>query len=280
MTAEIVLIGKGHGAHAALHGLRLAFTNIDVVTDDPELIDMLQDNEAVKTFLDDSDAPIGVMAGSPEILSAEVLDKRPIFNVHYALLPRYRGYHPVVWAMLNDEAEVGLTVHRADPDIDHGPVLYQYALPITETTTSRDLMLGLNDHVAQTLGPVLRKFCDGSLETRKQDEGSAIWVPKRNRDDCLIDFDEPHRFLSLFFRALVEPYPLPALICRRGRFEVLQHRLISRDYRAHNGRVVNVSGDDAYIKTADGLLVVSELRDENGKSVPAGSILKIGARLQ
>lgn len=279
MSAEIVLIGEGHGGKAALAGLRKRFDRIDLVTSDKELEQFANGACTNVQTLGGSSAPIAVLAGSRTIITEAELALRPIFNVHYSLLPKYRGLHGVVWAMLNDEPEIGLSVHRVNPQIDHGEILYQYALTLSETMTSRDVMTALNEHIAEHLGQVIREFMGGDRGTVPQDESLATWVAGRNRDDCLIDFDEHNRYLALFFRALADPYPLPQLICAKGRFEVLEHRILHRPYRAQNGRVVNVTPPDAYIKTAEGVLIVSKLRGENGKIVAASDVLPAGTRL-
>ncbi|MGB3739798.1 MAG: hypothetical protein WA948_10665, partial [Pontixanthobacter sp.] len=116
--------------------------------------------------------------------------------------------------------------------------------------------------------------------TTPQDHDRATWVPRRNLDDCLIDFTENAAFLDRFFRALVAPYPLPAIQCRGVRYEVTRHRLVHRPYRVTNGRVVNLAPDGAYITIADGLLVVAELRDESGRIYAPSAILRMGDRLE
>jgi methionyl-tRNA formyltransferase len=273
MTAEIVLMGEGHGAHAALAGIGRSFGHIDLVTSDSQLI---ATGHNVVPDLASSDAPLVVLAGCREILELRTIARRPVFNIHPSLLPEYRGRHSVVWAMLGDEPKAGITIHLVDEEMDNGPILHQHAETIGGADTSRILFERLNGHIAEHLGRVLREYLAGERTLRPQDHSRATWYPRRGRDDCLIDFHRDHGFLDRLFRALVEPYPLPAIVCRRGRFEVTAHRLIARVHHAPPGRVVNrTSEGEVFVTTQGGLLAMRRLRDSEGADYPATAILRL-----
>jgi methionyl-tRNA formyltransferase len=129
------------------------------------------------------------------------------------------------------------------------------------------------------LGPVIIKILDGTLKPRLQDDDLATWVPRRNLGDCLINFNSTIIDLERFFLALVEPYPLPAFLYKCERFEVLEHKLIPRNYYCTAGRVVNIREKMAFIKVKNGLLVIGRVRDKDGTILDAGNLLPMGARL-
>ena len=60
-------------------------------------------------------------------------------NVHDALLPAYAGFSPLIWALLNDEREVGVTAHLMDDTLDAGPIVLQRAVPVGPADTTTDL---------------------------------------------------------------------------------------------------------------------------------------------
>ncbi len=62
-------------------------------------------------------------------------------GLHPALLPRYRGSHPLWWALHNHESEAGITLYRLDAGIDTGPILAQRVVPILADDTFRSLYL-------------------------------------------------------------------------------------------------------------------------------------------
>jgi methionyl-tRNA formyltransferase len=84
----------------------------------------------------------------------------------------------------------------------------------------------------------------------------------------------------MFFRALVRPYPLPMIKIKDRLYEVVNHTIIDMKYEMHNGRVINIENNEAYIKIQDGILVIKDLIDFDTKEkLSAGTILKMGQRL-
>src|SRR5689334_4477240 len=74
-------------------------------------------------------------------LPPEVFGLPPLgtLNVHDALLPAYAGFSPLIWALLNDEREVGVTAHLMDATLDAGPIVLQRAVPVGPRDTATDL---------------------------------------------------------------------------------------------------------------------------------------------
>ncbi|MDP3218326.1 MAG: formyltransferase family protein [Deltaproteobacteria bacterium] len=78
---------------------------------------------------------------APQRFRAELLGLAPrgCFNIHSALLPRYRGINAIFWAMLHDEPETGFSIHRMDADLDTGPVVAQQPVPIAPGDSYQDV---------------------------------------------------------------------------------------------------------------------------------------------
>lgn len=70
-------------------------------------------------------------------------------NLHYSLLPKYRGVYPVNWALIRGEKETGITYHWVDSRIDAGAIIRQESLPIAPDDTARSLQLKLDDLALQ-----------------------------------------------------------------------------------------------------------------------------------
>lgn len=279
-TASICICGKGWGAIAALEGLSVGYTDIVVVTNDKEVIEYA----LVKGFRVDYDlmqveANLYLCAGLTQILEKEFLDKKNVLNIHYSLLPKYRGLHSMVWAILNSEPSLGLTIHQMNEYIDDGAIVYQYSFPnIGQTST--EAMEMCNDHISENLSVIIKDFQEGRLIPIDQNKADATWVCRRNLDDCLIDFDQKIARLRLFFQALVEPYPLPRILINEKPVEVVESELVESSYYMHNGRVVNIENDKAWIKVEDGFIVVTSVRDANTKEdLCISRVFKFGQRL-
>jgi methionyl-tRNA formyltransferase len=164
--------------------------------------------------------------------------------------------------------------------IDDGPILYQHKFE-NIGQNSREVMEACNSHIAHKLSQILSDFINLKIIPIQQNRNEATWVCKRNFDDCIIDFDQTIDFQSLFFRALVEPYPLPRIKTEKFCVEILKSELVESDFYMTNGRVVNIERNKVWIKIANGFLIVSEIRDCISKScVDVNDIFKIGMRLK
>ena len=277
-AAPVFFLGSGHGGDAALCSLLAEFPKLEIVTDDPVLRALARPADLLCETVEALQGPVGVMAGYRGILEAGFLARKTVLNVHYSLLPRYRGLHSTVWAMLNLETELGLTCHIANEFVDDGPIVHQHRVTYAGAT-SAELMQQFNNYVVRNLGRVVRDYLEGRIQPVRQDKRQATWVPNRNLDDCLVDFSWPAPRLRALFRALVRPYPLPALVIRGQRLEITAAQIVDRPYFCTAGRVVNVDADGAWIKCADSLLLVQRLLDGNGNEHPATTLLRRGMRL-
>ena len=279
MVDKIVFAGDGHGGIAAFKSLQKEFESIEVVTNDPEIISLFRSTDKkIKTILE-SDSELVVCAGYHSIIEKEILDKKTIINTHPSLLPKYRGRHALVWAMLNFEKELGFTIHLMNEYIDDGDILEQFVIKY-ENQTSYEIMKKFDEFVLNNLGKIVKKFLNNEIIPQKQNKNDATWVSKRNIKDCLIDFDRSNDYIKMLFKALVRPYPLPMLKIKNRLYEVSKHTIKTINYEMHLGRVVNIEDGIVYIKILDGLLLVEELIDfETKEIINPANILKIGQRL-
>ena len=134
--------------------------------------------------------------------------------------------------------------------IDDGPILYQHRIK-NVGQTSKEVIVACNEHISLNLSKIISKLNTGALESTAQNKDDATWVCRRNKEDCLIDFNNQIEYLQLFFRALVEPYPLPQVIVKEQRLEISKYDLVLARY-LDNGRVVNIENEKAWIKVENG----------------------------
>lgn len=79
------------------------------------------------------DADVGVVAAYGKIIPAEIINlpRLGILNIHPSLLPKYRGPTPIQTTILNGEKETGVTIIKIDEEVDHGPILTNYKIQIS-----------------------------------------------------------------------------------------------------------------------------------------------------
>ena len=83
---------------------------------------------------------------------------RGCLNVHFSLLPRYRGAAPVNWAIVNGERKTGVTTMFVAEELDSGPILLQRATEIGAAETAPELMHRLAETGADLLGETLKRL--------------------------------------------------------------------------------------------------------------------------
>ena len=110
----------------------------------------------------------------PEMLAVSTLGA---INLHYSLLPKYRGVYPVNWAVIFGDKETGVTYHQVGENVDHGPIICQERIPILQQDTARSLYLRLDD-LAENLFDVMLTKINSSVPSTPISSG-----PYFNRRD-------------------------------------------------------------------------------------------------
>jgi len=279
----VLLAGDGHGAIAVFQGLLKGGFRPTVCTLDPELM-QLADREGTGSIsrLEEWEqiaSGIVIMAGYKPIVPAEIILGSRILNIHYSLLPAYRGVHSTVWAMINGEPEVGFTLHEADALVDNGPIIWQEKVRVLDHT-AWELMLQMDRLVENGIAEALAEYLSGDRIPYEQDYGSATFVGRRNKEDCRINWAWDAVYFSRVLKALVPPYPRPFFSYEGMDYDIVEAEVVHRYYTEIAGRIVYRDHESVWIKLADGLLRL-RLVEAAGKSMRAVDVFtKVGYRLQ
>lgn len=274
---RIILLGDGWGAIAVYKGLTDFCLPVFVQTNDEELRSMA--NREISYPLSQYSGELLLFAGYKPIVSKDVLRKNTCINIHYSLLPAYRGFHSTVWAILNDEPYLGATIHLMSPYIDDGPIIYQYKTENDFVSTSCDYMNMFNKKMTEVVSGVLSGYINGSIIPIEQDKSKASWVGKRDEKDCQIDFSKPISYQKAFFRALVSPYPLPYIVYKQTKYIVTKVAFHPSNVVTHIGRILNIDADGLWVKVLDGYMIIKETLDESGNTIDVSGKFKIGQYL-
>jgi methionyl-tRNA formyltransferase len=165
-------------------------------------------NDQFLIALRDLQPELVAVAAYGQILPPTILDL-PQFgclNVHTSLLPKYRGAAPIQRAILNDEAETGVTIMKMDAGMDTGAIVAQERTPIRPQDTSETLHDRLAQIGAALLVRTIPDYVAGTLEPRPQPAEGATHAPKITKAEGLIDWNQPARSIWNRVRGLV-PWP-------------------------------------------------------------------------
>jgi len=127
-------------------------------------------------------------------------------NVHGSLLPKYRGAAPINWAIINGEAETGISIIILAEKMDAGQILAQRKTEILPDETAGQL----HDRLAKIAAPLLLetidRVADGTAVYSEQDHSQVTLAPKLKKSDGLLDFNESAEVLARKIRGLW-PWP-------------------------------------------------------------------------
>lgn len=271
----VVLIGLGSTSRTAFSALAERFTVLALIRPgQDDVVQMARDAgvrvvadasiAAISSIIDDLQPDIVVVSSYNRILPAELLQRRPFVNVHYAPLPRYRGRATVNWAILNGETEAAISIHCLTQELDAGDILAQRFVPIRPRDTVSDLYLRLNALQRKLLADAVERRLNGETGDR-QDESMASYCCGRVASDGMIDWSSSTTTIDRLIRSLGGEFPCAFSFLGRQQIEVHRAEPVvnNRNYVGRvPGRVVEVDRrkGDVEILTGDGVLRLQEIR--------------------
>lgn len=198
--------------------------------------------------------------------------------VHDSLLPEYRGFAPLNWAIINDESKTGVTLFQISETMDEGPILLQQPVPIGPKETAPQLYDKICTATADLVqqGHELLRRGEGTLQPQVQ--AAASFAASRTPADGVIDWNQPTRRIFNLIRALTFPYPGAFTYYQNRRLFVLsaEEFVSSADWAGRiPGRVVKlVPKDGVDVLTSDGVLRIREVSTDGLNRQCAADVIK------
>lgn len=138
----------------------------------------------------------GIAVAYGKILPRKLLEIFPlgVLNVHYSLLPKYRGASPVEAALLNNESVTGVSIQKMVPELDAGDVYVSQEVSIDSSETTRELRPRLIQIGAELLVSMLPSFMNGSLTPSPQEHAQATHAGKISKSEGELSLaDDPQK---------------------------------------------------------------------------------------
>nr|WP_245227923.1 formyltransferase family protein [Pedobacter petrophilus] len=115
--------------------------------------------------------------------------KLRFLNIHFSLLPAYRGPAPLFWQIKNGETATGITIHKMDSSFDGGPILYQEQFQLYPEESFGALNSRLSQLAVNVIRKALEKLNKNESQFVDQDESLSFSYPSVKREDLLIDWE-------------------------------------------------------------------------------------------
>ncbi len=232
-------------------------------------------DEAVQARLKEIGADIFVVVSYGRILPPEVLaiPRLDVLNIHPSLLPRHRGPSPVATALLEGDAQTGVTLMLLDEGMDSGPLLLQ-SEPVKLDGTERagELTSRLFKIGAEMLPAAISELEGGRLKPKPQDESLVTITRLIEKADGQIDWSSDAAKIERMTRAF-DPWPGAFTSLRDKNLKIISAEASDSPGAGTPPGTIQVRGRRLFATTGDGELEILELQPEGKRPMSASDLI-------
>jgi len=178
---------SGRGLHMTQSPVSIWAENNNITCQKPEKIN--------QDFLDNFNRlniDLSIVVAYGKILPETIINEPKLgtINIHYSLLPKYRGASPLESALLNGDTKTGVSIQQMEYKLDSGPIWAEKELNISINTTKEELRSLLISEGATLLCDVLPKIINKEISPRAQDDEPATYCTKIDKSFGEINLDD------------------------------------------------------------------------------------------
>lgn len=225
-------------------------------------------DENFKESIKDIEFDVMIVSAYGKILPNWLLDKALIMpvNIHYSLLPKYRGASPIQSSILNGDKETGITFMKMSQNMDEGDIIEKFSILIHDSWNKTDLENALSDKSVEKIIEVLNNIYANNYSLEKQDHDKASYCFKVQKQDSIVDFNSPSFSILNKFRALNE-WPGLSFIHKEISIKIHKLHVEPCDLSFKPGEIISFDKEGITIKTADSSIVITHLQFPNKKII-------------
>lgn len=231
-------------------------------------------------FLKDLRPELAVVAAFGMILPKEALEipKYGTLNIHASLLPRWRGPSPIQAAILNGDAETGVTLMLVNEKMDEGAILTKSKIQISNSkTTTEELSKKLSGLGAELIIETLPKYLNGEIKPQEQDHSKAAYCKIIKKEDGLIDWNNSAEYIERMTRAFW-PWPTAYAELRIKNEELRILKIVKTDIGKENnhqiGEIFIVQNKKPAVKCGEDSLILEIVQPEGKKPMSGEEFLR------
>jgi len=223
--------------------------------------------EKIKTASPD----LNIVVAYGQIIPGSIIyfPKYGSINVHFSLLPKYRGSSPVHWAILNGERKTGVTIFKLNEKMDEGDILSQKEVDIFPCESAVDLEARLALIGAELLIKTITRI--DKIKPRKQNDSLSTYAPLLKKEDGKINWKKDAFSIERQVKAL-NPWPSTYTFLGEKRIKILKGRSIIKTSPVSSGKIFDIKKEGIEVGCGDGnLFLIEILQPENKKKMKAYS---------
>tara|TARA_B100001989_G_scaffold235798_1_gene197287 strand:- start:3965 stop:4870 length:906 start_codon:yes stop_codon:yes gene_type:complete len=214
----------------------------------------IKDFNAQKIILDNHKIDLVFVIGWSKIIKEPILSsyKNKIIGFHPAELPKNRGRHPIIWALVLGLKKTASTFFFLTKEPDAGDILNQKIIKISNKDYAKDLYDKVLKAIPEQINEIIDDFLHDSLNpVRQVKKDSNVWR-KRGEIDGKIDWRMNSKNIYNLIRALADPYPGAYFIYNKKKFLVSSSKIVNLKIdNQEPGRIIRNNSKELIVKTGD-----------------------------
>ena len=220
--------------------------------------------------LDQAKPDLVVVIAYGRLIRREALEKVPLgwINLHFSLLPKFRGAAPVQRAILAGEDGFGVTVFKLDEGMDTGPTLVRQPVAISKDATSSEILQSLSEDGVISVLQAIDRLLKG--DSPEEQSGEYSLAPKISKDELRLDLDRSHVEILRQIRAFTKA-PGVWFTYKGKRHRVTSARGSST--RVPLARLASIDGN-AHLGTKGGSVEILAIVPEGKREMAGGDWIR------
>ncbi len=216
---------------------------------------------------------LAIIAAYGKIIPKTILDipKYGTINTHASLLPAYRGASPIQHVILNGDKETGVTIMKIDEEMDHGPIISNVKIQISNDDTFESLSQKLAISGAKLLIKIIPDYIYGKIKPIEQDHSKATYTKIIKKEDGKIDWSKSAGEIERMMRAFY-PWPTTWAIWNNKILKIIEADIAGGNNH-EIGKIFLINKKELAVKCGDGNLIIKKLQLEGGKILSAKEFL-------
>ena len=224
-----------------------------------------------KEFIDNInklDIDLLLVVAFGEIIPDWLLSKPNLMpiNIHFSLLPKYRGASPIQSSLINGDIETGITFIKMNASLDAGQIIASFKCNILENDNKVSLEKKLTELSIEKIKEVLINVKSNNISLVFQNEDAASYCKKINKADGMINFNQPSKLIYDTFRAYKE-WPETTFEYKNKLIKIHGLQISSKQSEGDPGTIALFDKTGIYINTVDLMIVITHLQFPNKKSI-------------
>jgi len=245
----------------------------------------IKGDDQVLAALKQAEPDLNIVVAYGQIIPASIIYLPPFktLNVHFSLLPKYRGAAPVQWAILNGDRTTGVTIMELNEKMDQGPILAQEEVEILPGENAHELEIRLSYLGARLLVDTLARI--NEIKPVPQAAELATYAPRLTKEQGQINWQEPAQAIDFKVRAFF-PWPGAYSYLAGKKFEIISGQPLAGAYTASSpGEIIQIDKPGIYVACGQNTIyLIERIKPESKKEMPAYAFslsgkIKTGTRL-